>query len=438
MHHTPAVRKRTSGAYAVTVRETLTMMNRKSHILQAVACCGALLLGWANASGMEWSLNPSLTARESYDSNVFLEHDGRLANRESFVTTLSPSAFLTGKDDDGWVKAAKLGYTADITFFHQEPSEDNVTQIGSASYSAKSDRWMFETTNSIVHIDGDDEGPRYSDPHGPPAMGALQARDRRDATIYRSSTRVQYTQGDWFFRPNITAYVHDFHTQHKALAGYMNYVDRYDINGGVDVGRKVLKDTYAVIGYRYGHQHQDELMTSPIHYDNTYHRVLFGIEGKPAKWLRTHVLLGPDYREYGDDIVPGADQEDIKLFVDATVGITLSPKDELLLVARQFELVAFTGRSVYQDMTYQASWRHTFSTSLATNLLARAYGGDWEAPAVRVDWIYTVGLMLEYKFNNKFSVEIGWAYDWAESNVPHTSGRDFDRHVVSAQVKYAF
>ena len=49
------------------------------------------------------------------------------------------------------------------------------------------------------------------------------------------------------------------------MFSYENYVDRQDVNGGLDVGYEAVKDTYLVAGYRYGRQDQFTLPGAERH-----------------------------------------------------------------------------------------------------------------------------------------------------------------------------
>jgi hypothetical protein len=48
------------------------------------------------------------------------------------------------------------------------------------------------------------------------------------------------------------------------VTGYQNYVDRYDVNGGADFGYRVEPQLAVTLGYRYGHQYQEQLSFSPF------------------------------------------------------------------------------------------------------------------------------------------------------------------------------
>ena len=128
----------------------------------------------------------------------------------------------------------------------------------------------------------------------------------------------------------------------------------------------------------------------------------------------------------------------MKLFVDGSVVITPTKSDNVILTVKRFEQPAFGTPSAYEDITYDVTWRHTFNDKLAASAGFRAYGGVWEAPVMREDWIFTSSASVAYKHDAHWSAELSWSYDWADSLVPDKAGREFTRHLVSLGMKYAF
>ena len=166
------------------------------------------------------------------------------------------------------------------------------------------------------------------------ALGGIPLRDRREAFIFRNTFRLTQTFGDWFVRPMASTYVHDFKSRMRYVPPadrsayvYENYIDRQDIQGGLDVGYRFLDKTFGVLGYRYGRQGQyrapngtaGALIDSP--YDSAYHRVLVGIEGAPLDWLKLNVLVGPDIRQFSGktEAIPGFEEDKLLAYLDASV-----------------------------------------------------------------------------------------------------------------------
>lgn len=390
-----------------------------------------------NAAPSAWTPTASLAVKEEYDSNVYLQDVGPLAGAESFVTTVLPSVGI--KYTAGPEAAVSLSYAPEIAFFHSEPTEDFVLHRIGLGAGGKISKTEWDLQNALVVIDGSDEGLVFSAPGGAGAAGGPRVRDRRDATMYRGGLKVTQGIGKVLVRPVVSAYVHDWQTKHSAVPGYLNFVDRKDFNGGVDVGAVVYHGTRAFVGYRYGVQDQAKLLSYPEEYDNQYHRVLFTFEGAPWKWLKLGISLGPEFRHYGDDVSPlFQDTNELNLFVDGSVTLTLGSADTVVLSVKQFEQPGFGGRSTYEDLTYDVTWRHKFGPKLTLSVIGRAYNTDFTYPTMRDDWVMTAGVAATYAITKPLNVELSYTFEDGESRVPNTAGRDYAREVVALGVKYTF
>ena len=308
------------------------------------------------------------------------------------------------------------------------------------------------TANAFTYIDGSHQGPIFAAPQDVPAIGGVPLRDRRDAFIYRGSFKLTYTVDRFFLRPVASAYHHNFLTdQHPAAyfgAGsvYENYIDRQDVNGGLDAGYDVGKKTFLVLGYRYGRQDQGKvpnaagvIVSSP--YDSAYHRILFGVEGSPASWIKLALLGGPEVRDWRGNTPAGFDRNKPSYWIDATVTLLPTKSDTVVLLHRSYEQPAFASQTVYQDITSSVTWKHTFDEHFSANAGMQLYIGDWQAPTKRDDWIYTPTAGLTYAYNKHLSADLTCSRDWAvnqQSGIATGNGREFTRDLVSLAVKYVF
>ncbi|MCX6868168.1 MAG: hypothetical protein NTV46_18545 [Verrucomicrobia bacterium] len=280
-------------------------------------------------------------------------------------------------------------------------------------------------------------------------------RDRRDAAIYRDSIKVTIPVGKWFFRPVFTSYVHDFQTEQIANLKknfdnfiYGNYIDRWDVSGGLDIGYEMFDKTKLVVGYRYGHQDQGTVPNSAgviteSPYINNYQRFLLGVEGTPAPWVKLAVLAGPDVRDWQRVTPAGFDRGETLWYVDAMVTLLPTKQDTITFKMTRYEQPAFTSQSVYEDIKYDLVWRHKFSDKFTVGAGMTLYIGDWQDPVLRDDWIYTPSLMASYAFSPNLTVDASWAYDNAVNQVTSTptnyaNGREYTRNLVAASLKYTF
>lgn len=394
-----------------------------------------------SASSDAWKpdwLKLSGEVRSGYDSNVFLQDVGELRQRESLVTTGELSFTAEAKRDD-W--SGLLGYAPSYTVFSSESSEDHWRHTFRGDFSATRDLITFKTVNKVTLIDGSDLGPTFLGQGGAPAIGGVAIRERRDAVVLNSKASLQCDLDDaWFVRPVVSLYLHDFHTQQKSEAGYQNYVDRNDLNAGADLGRTLgegATKTAVFVGYRFGHQYEDDMTDNLVDYSNEYHRVLIGVEGTPRKGVTLNAQAGIDYRTFGPHIVPGADSAMLVPWADATAKWAFTDNDTLTLGVISFMQPGFSGRSVYQDSIYQLSYSHKFSSEWTTTLSAKAWNADFAPPALRNDWLYTLSAGVEWTPKKGVTLGTTATYEWSDSRVPNTDAREFDRTYVGVFGKIA-
>jgi hypothetical protein len=417
-----------------------------SSLLIGVIClaypvlCAAQTRKQAENSSNPWKFSASLSAKEGFDSNVFIQDVSTLASKDSAVTTILPTVGGIFQKTDNF--KITLSYAPEFSFYHTASSENSVTHRTSANLGGKFRNANWEFLNSLTWIDGSNQGPIFLPGCDIPAIGGIPLRDRRDGIVYRNNFKWTQTFGSWFVRPQFTTYVHDFRTEQHArvgvYAGYENYVDRHEVNGGFDLGRKLSGKTWVVLGYRFGHQGQGELLGVKSPFSNNYHRFLAGLEGSPAKWLKLSIQGGPDLRDFYRSPNPAFDKDEMIYYVDAAATIIPGPQDTITIANKRFEQPAFSGPTVYEDIIYDFMWRHRAGSKLSFGAGFRIYGGDWQAPINREDWLFTPSGVLTYAFNKKLSGELAYSYDEAVSAVPNTSGREFTRHLASWAFKYTF
>ena len=402
----------------------------------------------AKAGETNWAFKADLSLKETFDSNVYLQNtkpNPAVANaaqpfQESLVTSVTPKVGFEFKPGSGFNLAGS--YAPEITRYHSEASEDYVAHRLALLGNGAVGKVTWQMQNSFTYIDGNEEGLTFGGPGGAPAIGGIPIRDRREAMVYRNSFGAFHKHGNWFFRPAASSYIHDFRTELRNPAlfpFYQNYVDRNDFNLGLDAGYQAVKDGYIFLAYRCGWQHEHSLPPGSLYdYSNDYQRLLVGFEGKVTDWLKFNLFIGPDWRDFDHRTPVGFNTTPVKLFVDGSATVSLGQTDSMTLAVKQFEQPAFGTPSAYEDITYEFNCRHRFNPKLSAAAGFKAYGGDWEAPVRREDWIFTPGGSLSYTHNKRLSVELAYSYDWADSQVPNTIGREFTRHLVSLSAKYSF
>lgn len=451
-----------------TIRSAQKLVAQIGNLLyRRLAISGLLLTGSALAANTNLTWKAEASVKETYDSNVYLQDNAPTpanvaaaqaaglrpvqANKGSLVTTLAPKIGLDYKPIAAFNVSA--AYSPEIALYTSAEDEDYITHRATLNFNGAVDNTAWELLNAGTYIQGSTQGPTFARPDDVPSIGGIPLRDRRAAFIFRNSFRLTQKVGDWFFRPVASAYIHDFQTEQRYQASktqfsYENYVDRQDVSGGLDIGYKAFKDTYVVAGYRYGRQDQYTLpgaggatLHSP--YGNYYHRILLGVEGSPAKWLKLAVLAGPDIRRFDSGTPAGFNRNNMLVYWDASATVLPDKSDTLTLKSTRYEQPAFSSFSMYQDIKTDLAWRHKFNDQWSAQIGFTLYIGDWQQPVNRDDWIYTPSAALDYNLNKHWSAGFAYSYDWVDSKVPAsveplTESHEFTRHLVSLSVKYAF
>jgi hypothetical protein len=402
-------------------------------------------------SASPWTFASAVSAKTGYDGNVLLQDVGDQAGRESWVNSVG--ALVSATYQPNPLFKALISYAPDFTIYAGESTENHVTHRGMLNLSGGSDDITWESLNSVMRIDGDDQGPRFTLNDGTeaaeaaeiPAIGGVPIRDRRDAAIFRNSFKLTRTFGKGFVRPLASFYHHNFMTeQHRrdgsepGFLGYENYVDRQEINGGFDIGYEAWTQTWLIAGVRVGHQKQYELLGKSSPYGNDYYRILAGVEGTPVEWLKLNVLAGPDFRDFEDATPNGFNSDSNYYFIDATATIMPTKVDTISLSAKRFLQPSYTSHSMYEDIVYEATYKRQFDKRFAAGVGFKAYHADWRPPTPRDEWIFTPSLSLGYTHSAKLSAELAYSYDWAYSQVPGTTTREYTRHLMWLGLKHVF
>lgn len=420
------------------------------------AALGSSAAGWQVGSNL--SLQVSLAVQELYDDNVFILDTrpapglvgppGLPASRakwESWVTSLTPGASLQ------WTPAGKFrlsaSYTPEFVWYHNAPSENHVAHRATLTLDGQMRETPWEWRHQWVGIDGDHWGPVTLRPGDCRAIGGIPLRDRRDAIAYRTQWRATVPVQQGFWRPVASLYVHDFRTAQLPNPEpyryiYDNFIDRWEAQGGFDIGLPVRNRGHFLLGYRSGHQHQGRLRGRDSPYANNFHRFLVGYEGSPWPWLKVALLAGPDLRDW-EQPPPAFRQNEILYWWDASLTWIPTTNDTFSFRSTRFQQPAFTSHSVYEDIFYQLSWQHLFSRSFSVTASFTLYIGDWQAPAVREDWIYSPTLSARYRFSEHWEAECFYSHDTAVNRAPvrlapYAEGREFNRNRLGVTLRYTF
>jgi len=420
----------------------------------------------------KWLTDLSLGIKEGYDSNLWgagteLPYSATVKALEtpsSWVTTVSPKIgidFLPFLGDQKLFQTLALGYAADYSIYTNAPEETNNANRFSTTIKGKVDAFKFSIDNLFTYVDGSKIAPTYPGGYRSAYATAIP-RERRNQDQDRSKVFVQYDNGKFFVRPIASLLYYNLNTirENPNLGttpnGYQNYSNRSDVNGGVDVGYKVLPDVAATLGYRYGSQYQQQFSWAgtggnsnpngiPYSSPSTYHRLLLGSEGKVEKWLTFQFQLGPDFRSYEENssthISPVNHLNPMVFYGDANVAADITRVDKLTFLFKDWRWVSSTGLVPYQDssynLTYTRQLSHQLSASLQTIAADSNYNCAQGTNGERNDWMFTVSPVFKYTFNSHFTATLSYSANWGvngfDGALPKTAG---GLHVASASREF--
>lgn len=433
-----------------------------------LAALAVILMSGGTAAGSDlskpdWLTDCSLGIKEGYDNNIFLSGVNNppayavpagsvaaMKDRFSWITTVSPKvgvnfAPLTGVTN---LSVLSLAYAPDFAIYHDQSSESYNAQRLLAAVKGKTEPVTFGADNNFTYIDGSGMGPVY--PGGLYSAFAVTAdRERRRQIQDRANVSVQFDQEKWFARPVASLLYYDLMTAQLDLPGYINYADRYDVNGGVDFGYKITPQLALTLGYRYGRQYQQQFAFSSYSSSSDYQRVLIGIEGNPWKWLSVKIQSGPDFRNYDGNTAthttPVNDRHPVKYFGEALLTATFAPENTLTFKYKLWQWVSGSGKVPYFEGGYELAYRCKLTSKLAFDLGGKILDWDYTSGNLttcrRNDLEYTVSTGLTYAINSHISVNLAGVLNWGrneENSVANPQNREFDQQLISLGTQWKF
>ena len=419
-----------------------------------------------------WLTDLSIGFKESYDSNLLLggaslpQLTGASAGltaqttKSSWVSTISPKIgidFVPLLGDQKVFQTLAIGYAGDYSIYSDDSAESNYAHRFLTSVKGKLDAFKFSLDNTFAYIDGSNIAPFYPGGYRS-AYATAVPRERRNQFQDRSKVFVQYDNGKFFVRPIASLLYYNLNTVKQNITGYQNYANRSDVNGGLDLGYKVLPDIAATIGYRYGSQYQQQFSWDLHSASNTYNRVLFGAEGKFQKWLTFQFQLGPDFRSYDGVAVSHLTyvnyQSPVVFYGDASVAAQITSVDKLTFLFKDWRWVSSTGLVPYQDSSYSLTYSRKlgdhFSASLQTIAADSNYtSAQRTTSGQRNDWMFTVSPGVTYTFNSHFSATVAYSANWGVNGLDGpipvanmagvaSTSREFFENVISVGGQVAF
>ena len=391
-----------------------------------------------------WMTEVSLDLKESYDDNLLGVSGDGMPKSYSWITTITPriGLDLAPLINQRVLQVLSVNYEPAVAMFSQASEENNTAHRILNKIKAKSDNISFNLDNSFVYIDGSSIAPIYTAPDNVRSCYAhALPRERRNQYQDRTKIEFQLDLDPFFIRPTGSLQYWDMLTDQKAISGYQNWVDRYEINGGADLGRRISSQLAVFLGYRYGRQYQATVINSDYSATNDYQRALIGIEGKLFNWLTLSLLGGPDFRQY-DDSAPVNDKNQVNFYAESSLTGEISKQDTVVVKYKANRWISSTGQVPTFDSGLDLGYRHKFDTALVWNLNCQIKNADYtvgnlnsgSAPSLRNDWLYTFSTGLSHDFNAHIGVNVSIAANLGrneQDGISNANYREFDEYVTA-------
>jgi hypothetical protein len=421
-----------------------------------------------------WLSDLSFTAKEAYDDNVLGVSGLGMPVQSSWVNALSAKVgvdFVSLLGTPSEIKTFSLTYNPEHFDYSSMASEDYTAHRIAGVFKAKFDNITYSLEDAFLYNDGSKTAPTYALNQLAGAAANQNdkyrnnyahsvARERRNQFQDRYTASVQADFGSVFIRPisQLTYFNLNtdwFNTSFAPYKGYQNYEDRYDINGGADLGFRLTPAIALTLGYRDGYNYQQQFplaINSDQHFSSShYQRALIGLEGKLAPWLTIKAAAGPDFRDYGPN-TPIANFNTTRSYIEGSLVAALPENQTLTLSYKQYLFVASTGLVPYIDTTATLAYHWTVSKQLGLDLAAKylesnyTIGNDLagSAPSARDDADYGASAGVTYAVTKQVILSLGYAYDDGR-NIDNglaakyfPAYRDFKHNLTTAGIQYKF
>lgn len=410
-----------------------------------------------------WLTDLSSGIQETYDDNIYLSGvnvpasntvpGSAIAQKDhsSFITTVSLKigvdlAPLVG--DENFLKSLSLAYAPDFVFYHDAPVENHRVHRFATKIKGGTDSFSFDLENALNFIDGSNIGPTYPGDFLN-AYSATTPREHREQVNGNATFAFEYDHDNWFVSPVASLLYYDMMTQLHDVTGYLNYASRYDVNGGADFGYRVEPQLAITLGYRYGHQYQEQFSFSPYSSSSDYQRALLGIEGKPWEWLEVDIHVGPDFRSYAQDtatqITPVSNKHPVYYYGEANLAATITSRDKVTFKYKQWMWVSQLGNIPYFDSTYELSYHRKWNDRLTLDLVGAIVSSNYTSGNLpssrRDDYEYSISAGFDYLFNAHFSANLAYSCYVGRNElagVVNPWTRAFDENVISIGTQLKF
>jgi hypothetical protein len=384
-----------------------------------VASAGLLALGVVavEAAGVTavgptdkpWSISASL--RGFYDDNYALSSENK---QSSFGFEVNPKV---GVNLNGQQTSFGANYSYTLRYF-EDRSEcvDHTHQFKTWFNHAFTERYSVNVSDELVYS----QEPTLTDP----SLGVI----RSNGNAVRNDGQIKFHAQMTRLLEVVLGYqnvLYDYEDPNYALL--LNRLEHY---ANIDFRWQAMPQTVAVLGYQFkvvDFVHESVGGFDPTVRNSLAHIVYVGVDHNFSPNLTATVRVGAQFTDYYNI---GDDQSDISPWARVSLRYTYLPGSYLetgFSHSRNQTDVSLDQESSSLYLTLSHSFTPKFVgtfTGQAQYAQFKSVGGGGEDQS---EWIYLLGLNLEYRFTPNLSANVSYNYDLIESDLDY---RGYDRNRV--------
>lgn len=409
-------------------------MSKHTLVRSAIFFLAAVITssGWSVAEASQvnpaWQFQaPEVKASVGYNSNLYGVRQGALANQSSMVFGVEPTLTTTYRE------RLRLQYSARAETYTSAHSEDNIRHNLGLRLNGGEDAWRYSLQSTQTRVQGSGEALIYDS--GRNAYGTVYPRERRNQWQNRSSYSVEWRPAETFVRSRGRLLYYDLDTRTDNTPGYQNYLNRYDLNGGFDVGRElevIGGDLYFAV--RHGYTHQGNQGPTESTRSNHYERYFVGWEGRLLEErLRGVIEAGFGTHRYNNG---PADTRLTRPYYRIELSWQVDETNRLRLEASEWQWVSSNvtgqgpgnfGRGLsVRFMNYTIGWDSELDNGWQLRTHFHATGSNYDGRTIN-DWVYTVGGELNIPLGDDWKGQVSLQQNYGRDEKQNLARSNFSR-----------
>jgi hypothetical protein len=358
-----------------------------------------------------------------FDDNVYRINEGALARKSSMVTQFQPSIRWTASS------GLSLHYNPQATLFHSESGENVIRHNFGLQHAHKLDSGIqWRLSSNSIRVQGPSESVIFDQSRS--AFSTAAARERRNQWQNRSHAVVNIPVGKFEIIPEANLLYYDLDPVRKpGVAGYDNYINRYDLRAGLRIEKNLTPEHQLGIGAYSGYQHQGLQGNQATSRSNHYQRLLINWKGNVTENFAINLTAGPSFHAYNNGPGPLSITQ---WFVDGTAIYRIDDKKKIGFRWSQFNWVGSTGKLSNQLKTYAIDYNHSINSDWSLKLEALARGLNYHGTPVK-DWVYSAIVQIDYQASESIRLSLNIEHNQGRDEALSRPGREFHRTWVNLQ-----